>query len=279
MKLSQVDSDVLTKLFGKDLVDTLSGALKPEEGELSLGARINGRVITVEDEKNIRQNAEQQGKELRSKELAKALNIELSSGEKDPVKIAEKLTDTITESLEEKYKNPKPGEREIELEGKLKDSTSKYEALFKTHGDTLKDVTEKEEAYKGLEKKIQVKERNNTILKSFPEKMNMDRNDALLITVNAFEFDEQDNKSVIKRNGEIVRNGAGEPETYENVIKSYVEEKKWVKGNGMNGKDRDGNHTKKGLTSEQAEKAIIDSGKDPGSPEGLKAFLELTEKE
>lgn len=278
MKISQVDSDVLTKLFGKEMVEKLSGALKSDDGELSLGARINGRVITTEDEKTMKESSIQQGKELRSKELAKALNIELAAGEKDPEKIAEKLTNSITATLEEKYKNAKPGEKEVELEGKLKDSTSKYDTLFKTHGETLKVVEEKEIAFKGLENKIKVKERNNTILKSFPEKMNMDRNDALLIMVNTYEFDEQDGKSVIKRGGEIVRNGAGDPETYDNVIKSFVEEKKWIKGSGMNGGDRGGGQEKKGLTAEQAEKAIIEAGKDPGSPEGLKLFNEFIQK-
>jgi hypothetical protein len=108
--------------------------------------------------------------------------------------------------------------------------------------------------------------------------MGMDRNDALLITTNTFEFEELDGKKVIKRSGEIIRNGAGEPETYENVINSFVEEKKWIKVKGMNGGDRGGGGGKTGLTAEQAEKAIIESGKDPGSTEGLKMFNEMTSK-
>jgi len=276
MKLSQVDTEVLTKLFGKEMVEKLSGALKSDDGELSLGARITGRVITHDEEKDLKENAIQQGKELRSKELAKSLKVELNAGEKDPDKIAEKLINSITDSLEEKYKNPKPGEREKELEVKLTDATSKYDALFKTHGDILEVVEAKETEYKELENKIKVKDRNNNILKSFPEKMSMDRGDALLIMVNTFEFDEQDGNQVIKRSGDIVRNGAGEPETYENVIKSFVEEKNWVKGSGMNGDDRDDKHKKTGLTAEEAEKVITDSGKDPGSQEGLKLFNEMT---
>ena len=109
--------------------------------------------------------------------------------------------------------------------------------------------------------------------------MTQDRTDALLITTNTFEFDELDGKKIIKRDGEVVRNGAGEPETYENVIKSFVEEKKWIKVNGMNGDDRPGGSSAKGLTAEAAEKAIIAAGKDPGSTEGLKMFNEMTAKE
>jgi hypothetical protein len=279
MKFSQADESVLVKLFGKEKADKLSGALKSDDGELSLDLRITGRVITDEEERTLKESAENQGKELRSKELAKELGLTLDAGEKDPVKIAEKLKTSIETTLEEKYKNPQPGEREKELETKLADATSKYDTLFETHGKTLKTIEEKDELYKGLETKIKVKERNNTILKTFPEKMKMDRNDALLITVNTFEFDEQDGKSIIKRDGEVVRNGAGEPETYENVIKSFVEEKEWVKGKGMNGSDRGGLAGQKGLTAEQAEQAIIKAGKDPGSSEGLKMFSEMTSKE
>ena len=106
----------------------------------------------------------------------------------------------------------------------------------------------------------------------------MDRNDALLITTNTFEFSELDGKKVTKRGGEIIRNGAGEPETYENVINSFLEEKKWIKVKGMNGSDRGGSGGKTGLTAEQAEKLIIESGIDPGSTEGLKTFNEMTKQ-
>lgn len=278
MKLSQVDYDVLVTLFGKEKTDKISGALSTEDGELSLDLRINGSVHTDEALKAIKENAELQGKELRSKELAKELGLTLEAGEKDPVKIAEKLNNSITAKLEEKYKNPQPGEREKELEGKLSNAEQKYNTLFETHGKTLKTVEEKDKAFNGLQTEIKVKERNNNVLKLFPEKMGMDRNDALLIITNTFEFDELEGKKVIKRDGEIVRNGAGEPESYENVVKSFVEEKKWIKSKGMGGGDRGGDSGKTGLTAEQAEKVITESGVDPGSTEGLKKFLEMTSK-
>jgi len=276
MKLSQADENVLTTLFGKEVVDKLSGALKSDDGELSLGARINGRVITSEDEQKLKTDLTDAGVEIGYKKLAKAAGVELGAGEKDAKIIADKLTEGITAVLEDKYKNPQPGEREKELETKLNNANGKYDALFETHHNTLKLVDEKDNAFKGLQTQIKVKERNNTILKSFPEKMDMDRNDALLIFTNSFEFDEQDGKSVIKRDGEIIRDGAGNPETYDNVIKSFTEEKKWIKSKGMNGNDRDGLGIKTGLTAEQAEAAIIKAGKDPGSTEGLKMFNEMT---
>ena len=276
MKYNQADYNVLVTLFGKEKADKMSGALSNEDGELSLDLRINGKVTTEAEETLLKETAIQQGKEIGFKEVAKGMGVELASGEKDPVIIAEKALKTVTDSLEEKYKNPKPGEVEIELQGKLKDATQKYDTLFETHNKTLDTVKDKEKAFTGLQNEIKVKERNNTILKLFPEKMGMDRNDALLITTNTFEFDELDGKKVIKKGGEIIRNGAGEPEAYENVIKSFVEEKKWIKSNGMGGGDRGAGGTKTGLTPEQAEKAIIESGKDPGSTEGIIMFNEMT---
>lgn len=278
MKLSQVDENVLTTLFGKEMVEKLSGALKSDDGELSLGAKINGRVITEAEESTLKENSVQQGKELGLKEVAKEMKLDLANGEKDAKIIAEKAINAITTRLEEKHKNQKPGEVEIELQGKLKDANEKYDTLFETHNKTLITVKEKNEAFTGLQNEIKVKERNNTVLKLFPEKMGMDRNDALLITTNTFEFEELDGKKVIKRSGEVIRNGAGEPETYENVIKSFVEEKKWIKSNGMGGGDRGGSGGKTGLTAEQAEKTILESGIDPGSTEGLKKFNEMTKQ-
>ena len=257
MKFSQADENVLTTLFGKEVVDKLSGALKSDDGELSLDARINGRVITSDEERTLKENSVQQGKELGYKDIAKGLNIDLGAGEKDAQVIADKLTAGVTSGLEEKYKNPQAGEREKELEGKLTDANKKYETLFGTHSETLKLVDEKDNAFNGLQNKIKVKERNSTIQKSFPEKMSMDREDALLIITNSFEFDEQDGKSIIKRNGEIVRDGAGNAETYDNVIKSFVEEKKWVKGSGMGGGDRTGGRSEEHTSELQSPMYLV----------------------
>ena len=277
MKFSQADESVLAKLFGKEKADKLSGALKSDDGELSLDLRIQGRVITDTDERTIKESAIQQGKEIGSKELAKELGLTLDAGEKDPIKIAEKLKNSIETTMEEKYKNPKPGEKEIELTTKLNEATNKYDTLFETHGNTLKIVTEKDELYKGLQTENKQKERNNTILGLFPEKMTQDRNDALTIINATFQFDELEGKSIIKRGGEIIRNGAGEPEVYDNIIKSFVEEKKWIKVSGMGGGDRGGSGAKVGLTPEQAEAAITKKGVDPGSSEGIKEFNILTQ--
>lgn len=280
MKFSQADENVLTTLFGKEVVEKLSGALKSEDGELSLGARLNGRVITQDDERLLKESAVQQGKEIGSKELAKELKIDLGSGEKDPKIIAEKLRSSVITTLEDKYKNPQPGEKEKELEGRLQTETAKYDKLFGTHTETLKLIEEKEKEYTGLQSQIKTKERNNTILKSFPEKMKMDRNDALTITISSFDFEESDGKTVArsKKDGQIVTNGTGQPETIDNVVKSFVEQKQWVKGSGMGGSDRGEGTKKGGKTPEEAHKFLTEKGVNPSSPEGIKEFRELTSK-
>lgn len=280
MKLSQADENVLTTLFGKEVVEKLSGALKSEDGELSLGVRLNGRVITQDDEKLLKENAVQQGKEIGSKELARELKINLDSGEKDPKIIAEKLKSSIITTLEDKYKNPQPGEREKELEEKLKAEGAKYDKLFGTHSETLTLIEEKDKAFTGLQSEIKTKERNNNILKSFPEKMKMDRNDALLITTNSFDFEDVDGKTVArsKADGQIVTTGTGQPETIDNVVKSFVEKKQWVKGTGMGGGDRSTSGKKGGKTPEEAHKFLTEKGVNPSSPEGIKEFRELTSK-
>jgi hypothetical protein len=278
MKFAQADKETFIHLFGEEKYNILSGALNSEEGELPLGLRIEGSVKTQEEIQKIKTDSELQGKELRSKELAKALGLTLDAGEKDPVKIAEKLKTSITTSLEEKYKNPKPGEREKELEENLKAEQLKYNKLLETHESTKGEIEDWQTKYEKKEKEIKTKERNNSILKSFPEKMKMDRNDALLIFANTFEFDESEGQQVIKRNGEIVTDSIGKPEKLENIVSSFAEEKQWLKGAGMNGGDRGGSGGKKGgRTPDEATKIVKEKyGDNATSPEGIKLYNELT---
>lgn len=278
--LSQANIKWISELGGVS-VEEISGALSNEE-EVTIPLKLSGRVVTQDEEKTIKEIAIQQGKEIGFKEVAKGLNIELASGDKDPIKIAEKVKELVTNSLEDKYKNPQPGEREKELEQKLLDEQKKYDKLLGTHETVLGEIQEKEKAYTGLQKEIKTKERNNSILKVFPEKMKMDRNDALLIFINTFEFDEVDGQQVIKKDGQIVTDAVGKPEKLENIVPSFVEEKNWLKGSGMNGDDRNTSGGKKGgKTPEEAHKYIAEKlGADNVStPEGIKLFRELTAKQ
>ena len=131
MALSQADLQVIQTVFGKT-AEELSGALSSDQ-EVSLGLRLNGRVISQEEEQKLKTNLTDAGIEIGYKKLAKAAEIDLAEGEKDAAIIAEKIKTNITTSLEEKYKNPKPGEREKELEGKLEAEQLKYNKLLETH--------------------------------------------------------------------------------------------------------------------------------------------------
>jgi hypothetical protein len=276
--ISQANIKWISQVGGVPVED-ISGALSNEE-EVSLDLRIPGRIISQEDEKTLKETAVQQGKEIGFKEIAKESSIELASGEKDAKIIAAKIKGDVTTSLEDKYKNPQPGEKEKELEKSLSASELKYDKLLETHEGLQGQIEEKDKLYTGLQSKIKIKERNNAILKAFPDKMKMDRNDALLITSSTFTFEENEGILSIKKGDELMTDDVGKPETLENVVISFVEEKKWLNGSGMNGKDRPGqNGAKKGgKTHEEAHKFITEKlGADKAaSPEGLKLFKELT---
>jgi hypothetical protein len=273
--LSQANIKWISELSGVS-VEEISGALSKEE-EVTLGL-----VVTQEEEQRLKDDSFKRGAEIRTKDLAKELSLDLDDGEhKDIKKVAEKLKITVSASLEDKYKNPQPGEKEKELEGKLQAANLKYDKLFETHENVLGQVQEKEKAYSGLQKEIKTKERNNAILKTFPEKMKMDRNDALLIFTNTFEFDEVDGNQVIKKDGQIVTDAVGKPEKLENIVPSFVEEKNWLKGAGMGGGDRNqGGNKKGGKTPDEAAKIVREKfGDNTTSPEGVKFFKELISTE
>lgn len=276
--ISQANIKWISQLSGVS-VEEISGALSSEE-EVTLGLRLNGVVKTQDEIKEIKEDSFKRGAEIRTKDLAKELSLSLDDGEhKDIKKVAEKLKETIETSLEDKYKNPQPGEKEKELEDKLLAANMKYDKLFETHGSILKTVKEKEKAFTELKMDIKSKERNNSVLKHLPEKLKQDRNDALIIINSTFEFDEVDGNQVIKRNGQIVTNDVGKPETLENIVPAFAEEKNWLKGSGMGGGDRNhsGNNSKGGKTPDEATKIVKEKfGENYTSSEGIKLFRELT---
>ena len=278
MKINQADEKVLTTLFGKEVVEKLSGALKEDDGEVSLGLRLNGRVVTQEQEIELKEVGIQQGKEIGYKEIAKFLDVELKPGEKDPIVIGEKFKTSVTTEMEEKYKGQTPTEELVKAVKKTKEWEDKYNALHGTHETISIELEKEKENFLSLQKEIGVKDRNNKILSSLPEKINQDRNDALLIITNTFEFDDSDGKQVIKRNGEIIRNGAGEPETLDNIISGFVEEKKWIRGAGTGQDDSDPGKKPGGYTPELAHKYLKDNNIEPASVEGIAKFNELTRK-
>lgn len=283
MKLSQVDTQVLTTLFGEEVVTKLSGALPTEnDGELSLGLRINGKVLTEEQQKDLREAAVKQGKELGWKDIAKNAGVELEPGEKDPVKIAEKLKNSISSELEEKYKNPNPTKEQIELAKKVSEAEEKYKTLLNTHKIKEQELEEWKGKYEQKEKAIKEESLNNKILSVLPKEITMDKGDALLIIKNSLNFEDNEGKTIISKGDKKYFDPLGEPEALENVIPLFAEEKGWIKKEGgMGGGNRGGENgggSKKGLTPEQAHKYLKEKGIAATSPEGLKIFNELTTK-
>ncbi len=283
MKLRQADENVFTTLFGKEVFDKLSGALKSDDGELSLGAKINGRVISQDDETKLKTTLTDAGIEIGYKKLSKAAGVELASGEKDADIIAGKIKTGITAILEEKYKGQTPSDELTASQKKVTELEGANAKLLETYETSKKSLEESEKKYSGLESDMKTTSINNSILSSFPEKMKQDKKDALLITTNAFDFEEReiDGKmigvTIDKLTKAIVTDAVGKPEKRENVIKAFVEIKGWVKGSGMNGKDRGGKAgLPTGMSDDAAVKYIQELGKDPMSSEGSEIFNELT---
>lgn len=275
---SQADIKVISTVFGKT-PDEISGALSSTE-EVSLDLRLNGKVLTDEQQKELRESAVKQGKEIGYKEIAKGLELELESGEKDPVKIAEKFKTTISSVLEEKYKNPNPTDEQIALAKKAAEWEGKYKTLFDTFKSKETEVNEWKSKYDQKEQAIKNEALNNKILSSLPKDIAMDKGDALLIIRNSLAFEESDGKLIVKKGDKVYNDPVGEPEPLENVVKLFTEEKGWIKRDGgMGGKDRNGlPPTKKGLTPDQAYKYLQEKGIAPASQEGLNLFNELTSK-
>ena len=272
--ISQANIKWISTLSGVS-EEEISGALSKDE-EVTLDFKLNGRVITQEEESQLKDTLKEAGIEIGYKKIAKESGIELYAGEKDPKIIADKIKESINDDLEEKYKGQTPSDELLAAQKKADDSKEAYDKLLETHQETLDKISEKDQAFLELKKEIKTKETNNLILNSFPEKMQMDRKDALLITTNAFEFVEEDGVMIAKREGKVVTDGLGKPEKIDLIVKSFVEEKKWIKGAGAGGGDREKESFNKGLTPEQAEEAITKKGIDPGSTEGLKMFNEMT---
>jgi hypothetical protein len=274
--ISQADLKVISTVFGKTL-DEISGALSSDQ-EVSLDLRLNGKVITDEQQKEIKETAVKQGKEIGYKDVAKALEIDLDAGEKDPVKIAEKLKTNLSSVLEEKYKTQTPTEELLNAAKKATEWEEKYKTLFTTHKEKEKEVDEWKTKYTSQEQKIKDESLNNKILSVLPEKLGIDKSDALLIIKNSLRFADENGKTHIYNGDKLIADPVGEPEDITNVIPSFAEQKGWIKKEGgMSGSDRGGGqYHPKGYSADQAMKYLKEKEISPASPEGLKIFNELT---
>lgn len=277
MPINQDDSKVLAAIFGEDKANEISGAI-PEE--LSLGLRLNGKILTIEEQKQIKEEAINQGKELRSKEFAKSLGLTLEAGEKDPDIIAEKLKTGISVVLEEKYKNQTPDEATIALAKKASEFEDKNKKLLETLGLKEKEAGEWQKKYEEKEFLAKEEKFNNDILSVLPDKMTLSKTDALLVIRHAIKEETDENGiTTYIVDGERQLDSLSNPEPLKNVIPLIVEKRGWIKTAGMGGSDRKQEGTSiKGMAAEAAMKKITDAGINPASAEGLKLFKEYTSK-
>lgn len=275
MAISQEDSKVLAAIFGEEVASKISGAITEE---LTLGLRLNGKILSADEQKNLRESAITQGKELRDKEYAKLFEVELLPGEKDPAIIAEKLKTNLSSIFDEKYKSRTPSEETIALAKKASDYEEKNKKLTETLQGKEREVGEWQEKFTRKERETFEEKLNNRVLSAFGKDMKFDRNDAVLITRSKIEFIPDETGNVIcKRDGKIITNAMGDPETPENVVLSFSEEKGWYKQGGMGGDDRkkEGNNKyPAGYNDEQKRQWLKGKGIAPLSPEGLKIFSE-----
>lgn len=273
--ISQADLKTIATVFGKTS-EELSGALTSET-EVLLDLRLNGRVISQEEERTVRESGIQQGKEIGYKEIAKSLNLDLDSGEKDPVIIAGKLNTNLAATLEEKYKNQTPTQELVDAAKKAEEWETKYKKISQTYEEANGKIESLESQYTTLQTEIKDKDLNNKILSSLPDKMKVAKDDALYITRKSLQFEENEAGLVIKRDGQIITDSVGNPEKLENVIKSFVEDKKWIGGSGVNmGGDKKSTLTPNGMTGDEAMKYIEKQGLDPMGGKGLELFSKLT---
>lgn len=277
--LSQANKEIIATVLNVT-VDELSGALS-SENEVTLDLKLNGRVVSQEDETKMKDAYV----EIGMKKVAQAAGLELQAGEKDAKIIADKLTEkatvTITSQLEEKYKNMTPSE-ELEAQiRKVKEAEQKYNTLHETYKQSQSTIEDLNGKYTGLQNEIKTKDHNNTILKSLPEKAKINKEHAVLIINNTLQREDVDGKTIYKRDGKMLTNPLGEPLTVDQIVPSLAEEFGWVKGSGMNTGDKGhrGNGLPRGLSDDAAMAYIAEKGIDSMSVEGSQMFSELTSQE
>jgi hypothetical protein len=137
------DLEIIATVFGKKAED-VSSAISAQE-EVALNLRLNGKIHTQEEIDALKKTHTDAGVEIGSKNVAKALGIELDAGEKDPAKVAEKYKAKLTAELEEKFKNPDPSKELAAAIKKQQEFESKYNTLLETHNTDKKDTFSIEE--------------------------------------------------------------------------------------------------------------------------------------
>ena len=276
MTIAKADLEIIQTVFGKT-AEEISGALSSTE-EVPLGLKLAGKVYKPEEVETLKTDNQNIGIEIGYKKVAKAAEVKLEAGDKDPVIIAGKLKAGIETIMEAKYKGQTPSdELKAAQEGKVT-AENKYNVLLGTH-DGLKEelVTAKQEK-ETLLTEYTVKERDNNILSHFPKEMKMDRADGLLIVKNLLTTKVVDGVDQHSFNGKVVTDKLGNPAPLKDAVAEVVETKGWIKGFGKaDGDNKPPSGTMPtNLSDDDAVAYIAKQGKEPMSTEGSLMMLELT---
>ncbi len=266
MEFNKASLEVIATVFGTT-VEELSGA-SSNENEANPKLTLNGgRVITQAEEAELKTKLTTAGVEIGYKKLAKEANIDLQ-GDKTPESIMSKLTATITSSLEDKYKNMTPLEETVAAKVKIEELTQQLSTAQGTIENNTTILQQHKDEYTALQADIAIKERNVDITKLFNPKSTQPVGDALVLYDNTFIEKVEDGVTKIYKGDILQTNAAGHPSTRTEVVSMFEEEKGWITGSGMGGRDTNGNTKPEQMDYDRGVEYLQEKNIDPFTPEG-----------
>lgn len=158
----------------------------------------------------------------------------------------------IKEGLEFDGKKPEDFVKALRaktLEDADKNPDKKVSELEKDLEKLRGEITQKDTSISDLNKQLKGVQIDSKISKYIPEKLpeGVTKEDALFIVKRNFEFEMEEGKEVVKKNGEVIKDKTRNPVSYENAIIEFATERKWRVADGGRGGD-DG--TKGGSTAD-----------------------------
>lgn len=215
--------------------DTLKTAL--ESGEVvTVQAPLVIRT-TEEDEtfkNNLRNEAKQTGVEVTIKEWRDKLGLDFQG----------KNMDSFTEA----FKNKVLTDAKIEPEEKLKNVLKDLDTLKASNQSLIAEKEQVQRDFVGFKNNFIVQDELSKVI---PSNTILPREDMVTLIKNKFEFEVQDNKTLVKKNGEVLKNTTTlEPLTAKDVLDTFFTENptylKPLEG-GSGGSDSTGGQTKQSI--------------------------------
>ncbi|MCP5079074.1 MAG: hypothetical protein GY951_13590 [Psychromonas sp.] len=277
MEFNKASLEVIATVFGTT-VEELSGA-SSNENEANPKLTLNGgRVITQAEEAKLKTDLTDAGIEIGYKKLAKHAKIDLQ-GNKTAESVMDKLTLSVTSSLEEKYKNMTPTEELLTMGAKVKELEGQLETSQATNNTHIEEINTHKAKYVNLQDEIATGKRNAEITKLFNKDSTQSVGDSLIIYNSTFTEKTEDGVVKIYRGDNMVMKPDGQPAERKDVISAFENEKKWVKTSGMGGDNTNMGGKTKGLDWDQAKAYLAEKNIDIMSTDGLKQMAELTSPE